>query len=164
MVARERVIAERRRRGWSQRRAAVAAGVANTHWANYERGDVGLDGTRQSMRTAVADAFGWELDWPESPPAHPVQPSSAAVRQVAEDAVLQVMKTMTDGRADIIAAIESLSRRHVMYANAAACAHVKLNRILEHLGLSTDVSLDEIEAAKTDATTHPTQPRKRRVH
>ena len=134
-AARERVVAERRRRGWSQRRAAVAAGVSNTYWNDYESGKVPVDGIRNPIRQAVADAFGWPLDWPESAPV-PQQQSSATVRQVAEDAVSEVLKTMTDGKADIIEAVTVLGGLHEQHAVQLHAINIKLDAILATMGIS----------------------------
>jgi hypothetical protein len=66
---RQRVVDERRRLGWSVRRAAeqaTAAGaqISNTKWGDYEKGgELGI------MRGAVAAAYGWPIDWPEQAPS-----------------------------------------------------------------------------------------------
>jgi len=60
---------ERLRRGWSMRRAAEAAGVSHTWWDLVERG---AQRRHDKAREAVAQAFGWPLDWVENPPAPPV--------------------------------------------------------------------------------------------
>ena len=146
-VARERVIAERRRRGWSQRRAAVAGGVSNTLWNDFEGGRVPTDGSRApTMRHAVADAFGWDLDWPENPPAALVQPSSAAVRQVAEDAVSLVMATMTDGKADILEAVAVLAELHERHAVQLHLLNTKVDAILRAMKIDPGA----IHQAKTE--------------
>lgn len=59
----QRVLAERRRRGWSARTAAQVAGISNTTWSTFERTDIVTD----RIREAVADAFGWPRNWPEEP-------------------------------------------------------------------------------------------------
>lgn len=57
------VQAERRARGWSVRRAALAGNVSNTTWGNYEGGGP----LTNRMREAVQRAFGWPGTWPEIP-------------------------------------------------------------------------------------------------
>jgi transcriptional regulator with XRE-family HTH domain len=56
------VLRERRKRGWSVRRAAGAGHISNTTWGRYESGDLELSG---AIRNAIAVAFGWPPDWPE---------------------------------------------------------------------------------------------------
>lgn len=51
---------------WSIRQASAAGGISNTAWASFEAGKSGLAGR---MRQAVAQAFGWDYDWPAGPPA-----------------------------------------------------------------------------------------------
>lgn len=59
---------ERERRGWSIREAAARSGlVTNETWGRYENGGP-LTG---KMRRAVAQAFGWDTDWPDQQP--PIQ-------------------------------------------------------------------------------------------
>jgi hypothetical protein len=58
-----RVLAERRRRGWSARTAAQIAGISNTTWSAFER----TDNLTDTIRQAVSDAFGWPATWPEQP-------------------------------------------------------------------------------------------------
>lgn len=63
----ERVVSERRRRGWSARDAATAGRISNTSWSRAESsGEVSA-----KMRGAVSVAYGWETDWPENPPVIP---------------------------------------------------------------------------------------------
>lgn len=62
---RELVAAERRRHGWSIRRAAEHGGISNTHWGRFEKGGDITAG----VRVAVARAFNWPTDWDEHPPA-----------------------------------------------------------------------------------------------
>jgi transcriptional regulator with XRE-family HTH domain len=65
----ERVIAERQRRGWSQRRAAEHAGIDSAQWSRMERGLVEMS---DRSRAAIAHAFDWPLDWPDVDPGIPV--------------------------------------------------------------------------------------------
>lgn len=60
-----RVTAIRERRFGSVRQAALAGGVSNTTWARYEESG----NLTHGMRVAIAQAFGFEEDWPENPPA-----------------------------------------------------------------------------------------------
>lgn len=55
---------ERRRRGWSMRAAAAAAGVSNTTWSRMEAGAVEIT---PAMSRHIADAFGWPDDWETNP-------------------------------------------------------------------------------------------------
>lgn len=59
---REKVLQERRKRGWSVRRAAGAGHISNTTWGRYEAGDLELSG---AIHNAIAVAFGWPHDWPD---------------------------------------------------------------------------------------------------
>lgn len=55
--------AERNRRALSVRQAAVLGGVSNTAWGDMEHGVVDLT---PRLRMAVAAAFDWPEDWPET--------------------------------------------------------------------------------------------------
>jgi transcriptional regulator with XRE-family HTH domain len=61
----QRVRAERELRNLSVRQAARRTEVSNTTWQRWEN-----EGgpPKPAMRKAVADAFGWDADWPENPP------------------------------------------------------------------------------------------------
>lgn len=59
---------ERRRRGWSQRQAAEHAGIDNGLWSRIETGKTSLS---DRSRAAVAKAFDWPLDWPDTDPGEP---------------------------------------------------------------------------------------------
>lgn len=61
----EHVRNERKRRGWSVRRAATAGGISNTTWGTFEAAGQVTD----TVRVGVAQAFGWPTTWPEGPPA-----------------------------------------------------------------------------------------------
>lgn len=61
------VAAERRRHAWSVRKAAEHGGISNTTWQAFENTGKVTD----AVRRGVANAFGWDKDWPESPPAAP---------------------------------------------------------------------------------------------
>jgi transcriptional regulator with XRE-family HTH domain len=61
----DRVRAERALRNVSVRQAARLTEVSNTTWSRWEN-EGGLP--TPTMRKAVADAFGWDADWPENPP------------------------------------------------------------------------------------------------
>ena len=65
---RERMTAERRRRGWSQRQAAEHAGVDSALWSRMERGEVPIT---DRSRAAIARAYDWPLDWPDVEPGAP---------------------------------------------------------------------------------------------
>lgn len=73
---REAVAAERRRRGWSVRRAATEGGVSNTTWGKYEAGQ-----EVAAMIPAVAQAFGWPANWEDTPPV-PASPADSLTRRV----------------------------------------------------------------------------------
>jgi transcriptional regulator with XRE-family HTH domain len=68
----DRVRTEREVRGLSIRQAANGTSVSNTTWNRWERGG---GPPPASIRKAVAEAFGWPLDWPENPPPLPVRPT-----------------------------------------------------------------------------------------
>lgn len=60
---RQRVIQERRSRGWSIRTAAASAGpgrISNTAWAAWENGERDMS---PKLQTAIAAAFDWPTDW-----------------------------------------------------------------------------------------------------
>lgn len=59
---RDKVLRERRKRGWSVRKAAIAGHISNTTWGRYESGELELSG---AIRNAIAVAFGWPSDWPD---------------------------------------------------------------------------------------------------
>lgn len=84
MNAIEAVIAERRRRGWSVRQAALRGGVSNTAWGDME---ATIREPSDRLRRAVADAFDWPLDWYESPPTPPQDETTAARLHHLEEAV-----------------------------------------------------------------------------
>lgn len=57
------------------------APISNSYWSAWEAGSVPLT---DGIRAAVAQAFGWELDWPENPPAAPISSLDALRSEVAE--------------------------------------------------------------------------------
>lgn len=65
MTSVEAVVAERRRRGWSVRTAAIAGGVSNTTWGTFER----TGAITPAVQRAVVTAYGWPADWWDNPPA-----------------------------------------------------------------------------------------------
>lgn len=52
----------------SARAAAMAAGISNTTWSNWERSG-GVPGP--TLQRAVSDLFGWPIEWPDAPPPAP---------------------------------------------------------------------------------------------
>lgn len=60
----DHVRAERLRRRWSVRDAAVAGKISNTWWAKFEDG---LQPLTDGIVAAVALAFGWSADWATQP-------------------------------------------------------------------------------------------------
>lgn len=61
MSKRKRVEAERRRRGWSIRRAAIEAGISNETWRLFESGERTSDATE----AAITQVFEWPENWAE---------------------------------------------------------------------------------------------------
>lgn len=116
--AREKVIAERKRRNdMSVRAAATEGGVSNQTWSNYENAKTRLSPT---MRAAVAQAFSWPSQWHIPTPAEreePVPPEEArsraarltALEDLARQAMPQLAQVAVDVEADRdrIAALES---------------------------------------------------------
>lgn len=72
---------ERELRGLSVRRAAELGGTSNETWGKYERG---LTEVSPKVRTAVARAFGWPMDWPEAPPRASKAPAAPGVDSVTQ--------------------------------------------------------------------------------
>lgn len=85
----ERVTRERRLRGWSARDAAIAGGVSNTTWSRFEAGGPIGDAIRQG----VARAFGWSVEWPETPPPDELPPDELSrLRHQVESLADQVQR------------------------------------------------------------------------
>lgn len=78
----ERIRQERRRRGWSMRAAASAAGVSNTTWSRMEAGAVPIT---PQMSQAIAHAFEWPSNWETNLDGTLQQPMSS----VAADDLLE---------------------------------------------------------------------------
>jgi len=78
---RRRLVLGRRLRGMSQRAAAQAGEVSNTTWGRLESGEIGL--TPVTV-LAVARAFNWPEDWPESPPDEKVSEPDVALREAVD--------------------------------------------------------------------------------
>jgi hypothetical protein len=89
------VQAERHRRALSIRQAARMADVSNTHWGDMEAGRAPLTGR---MRQAVATAFDWPLDWPETMTAPP------------DSSVIQRLEALETATARLAVAVEPLTR------------------------------------------------------
>ena len=68
LTPQEAVAQERHRRALSVRQAARLGDVSNTIWGDMEAGRTPLT---MRMQHAVAQAFGWPLDWPETMTAPP---------------------------------------------------------------------------------------------
>lgn len=54
--------------------------ISNSYWSAWEAGTAPLT---DGIRAAVAEAFGWQEDWPENPPAAPVDALDALRAEVA---------------------------------------------------------------------------------
>lgn len=98
-----KVIAERRARGWSVRRAAQEGGVSNQTWGSFEAGGA----LTYRMREAVQKAFGWAGTWPEDP--DPILPGEVAdeLRQLIAAQALQ-LEQLTERVADLDAELRLL--------------------------------------------------------
>lgn len=57
----ETVYNERKRRGWSMRRCALAGSLSVQQWSQFE---MGRQPCTEMMRLAVARAFDWDELWP----------------------------------------------------------------------------------------------------
>jgi lambda repressor-like predicted transcriptional regulator len=118
---RERVAVELERRGWSARDAARASGVSEFIWSRFLR-----DGwLTPQVRQAVADAFGWDIGWPEN-----LSPKSRSV----------------DG-SDIIAVLAGLAESLVDVGRQAAVSHGELADIRRDLA-SVHAKLDLLLEAR----------------
>lgn len=98
---RDRVAAERNRRGWSVRTAAQAGGISNTLWGRFENGDSDVT---PKVRHGVARAFDWPDEWPERTPE---LPQLAEIRDEAAErfgAILDALRSMSSR-------LEQLERR-----------------------------------------------------
>lgn len=86
----------------SARAAAMAAGISNTTWSNWERSG-GAPGP--TLQRAISELFDWPIEWPDRPPPprDPVSRLDARVeeleRQVSQLSQL-VDFLMTDVEAD----------------------------------------------------------------
>src|SRR4051812_8543039 len=78
---RELVRAERRRRGWSVRKAASTGGCSNTAWGEWENGARELG---QAVQAGISQAFDWAPDWPDHPPTVSAGGSEGAAAAAAE--------------------------------------------------------------------------------
>lgn len=72
--ARAVVIAERKARRWSVRRAAAEGGIANQTWGNYEKSRTPLTDT---IHAAVVRAFNWPENWERMPGVAHLAPDAA---------------------------------------------------------------------------------------
>ncbi len=109
----ERVRRERELRGLSVRRAAELGGTSNETWGKYERG---LTGLSPKVRTAVARAFEWPMDWPEHPPRErrgAVEPQTDAVSRLRSEveALAHQVQKQAYALSSLTAAVEALARR-----------------------------------------------------
>ena len=134
----ERVIDERIRRGWSIREAAAHGGVSNTTWARYEQ----TGNLTGRMRQAVALAYSWTVDWPDTPDT--AEPATAP----EPDDELTEIASKVDRLADSIDAVlaTTADRRDVLRRNTeiveqiSAAATDRGDRIEIALEAVTDVA------------------------
>ncbi len=91
--ARDRVRAEITLRGWSDRAASIHAGFSNTVLNVYFR----TNRVGPTLRSGLARAFGWELNWPENPPPLPEAREDQLLKLIAELA-LEVRELATEVR------------------------------------------------------------------
>lgn len=108
----DRVVAERQRRGLTIRQAAASTDITNTTWSRWEN-EGGAPSPK--MRTAVAQAFGWEPDWPENPPPLPV-PTDHGPGLTDLDVKLD---RLIDGQVAVSAAVNSAIARATKEVAAA---------------------------------------------
>jgi transcriptional regulator with XRE-family HTH domain len=79
---RKRVERERNRRSLSRREAAALGGVSNTTWGRYEDGDINLSA---KVQRAIAQAFGWDADWPDQDYTEPSSEVTARLLETLAD-------------------------------------------------------------------------------
>lgn len=101
----QRVLAERERRGWSQRQAAERAGINSALWSRIESGKAEIS---NRSRARIAQAFDWPLDWPDRP-----------VEEVREISRLDAIE---DRLADLEAFVRAMMRAMVDDRERAAIA------------------------------------------
>lgn len=111
----ERVVVERRLRGWSGREAAIAGGISNTTWSKFEAGgELG-----PAIRRGVAHAFGWPADWPENPPAA-IAPVDAVSQLRAEvERLAQVVQSQALQIGHLTDAVQELQARRAGAGSAS---------------------------------------------
>lgn len=121
-----RVITERRRRGWSARTAAQVAQISNTTWSGFERTGKLTD----TIRQAVAEAFGWPVDWPERPT--PVESGDVAA---VLDELRALRAELSEHRAAVEADAGTRSTIDALVVQLAALAEqlAKRDRLLDAL-------------------------------
>ena len=101
-----RVIQERQVRGAMSIRAASRLGnVSNTLWGAWENSGGPLGPT---LIKGIADAFGWDLDWPENPPPPPISEAEAAAWARTEAAVHTLAAQVADLRVAVEHAVAQL--------------------------------------------------------
>jgi transcriptional regulator with XRE-family HTH domain len=142
----QRVRAERELRNLSVRQAARRTEVSNTTWQRWEN-----EGgpPKPAMRKAVADAFGWDADWPESPP--PIERSRhdpdvleelrQAREQLAE--LLVEAKAGADDRAALARTVSAGVRLLVDTKRLLVEMEARQRRAFDLLYLDPTVDLDD---------------------
>lgn len=140
MELRKRVAHERMMRGaMSIRQAAQLGGTSNQTWGVFEK-----TGTvTAAVRSAVAQAFGWNMDWPENPPPVVTLPNDVADELRAEVLALRAQVEELVSKADglnaaqeaiataAVESIEDLRTRVLALVEAQETTHARLDA-LEH--------------------------------
>ena len=96
LTPQEAVTMERRRRALSIRQAARLGDVSNTAWGDMEAGRAPIT---LRLQQAVADAFDWPMDWPETMTAPP------------DSSVIQRLEALEHSLALLVQAVNAMTLR-----------------------------------------------------